>query len=74
LQPPHLAAICAWEGAADFYRDATHHGGILSTFFRHWYDKQVGCRPEAVTGPDPAAGRWFATINGGTGEVVLVPT
>ena len=21
LQPPHLAAICAWEGAADFYRD-----------------------------------------------------
>ena len=41
LQPPHLAAICVWEGAADFYRDATHHGGILSTFFRHWYDKQV---------------------------------
>jgi len=33
----------------------------------------VGCRPEAVTGPDPAAGTWFATINGGTGEVVLVP-
>ena len=30
LQPPHLAAMCAWEGAADFYRDATHHGGILS--------------------------------------------
>ena len=41
LQPPHLAAICVWEGAADFYRDATHHGGVLSTFFRHWYDKQV---------------------------------
>jgi pyruvate,water dikinase len=33
----------------------------------------VGCRPEAVTGLDPAAGAWFATINGGTGEVVLVP-
>ena len=33
----------------------------------------IGCRPEAVTGPDPAAGTWFATINGGTGEVVLVP-
>ena len=41
LQPPHLAAICVWEGAADFYRDATHHGGILSTFWRNWYDKQV---------------------------------
>ena len=33
----------------------------------------VGCRPEAVTGPDPAAGAWFATINGGTGEVIVVP-
>ena len=32
LQPPHLAAICIWEGVADCYRDATHHGGILCTF------------------------------------------
>jgi predicted acyl esterase len=41
LQPPHLAAFCAWEGAADFYRDMTHHGGILSTFMANWYDMQV---------------------------------
>jgi uncharacterized protein len=41
LDPPHLAAMCPWEGAADFYRDMTHHGGILSTFFGNWYDKQV---------------------------------
>ena len=41
LQPKHLAAICAWEGFADFYRDATHHGGILSAFFANWYDMQV---------------------------------
>ncbi len=41
LQPPHLAAMCAWEGAADFYRDATHHGGILSTFWENWYPRQV---------------------------------
>src|ERR671921_233156 len=40
-QPPHLAAMCPWEGAADFYRDMTHHGGILSTFFPNWFDKQV---------------------------------
>jgi predicted acyl esterase len=31
MQPPHLAAICPWEGAADFYRDSTRHGGILSS-------------------------------------------
>jgi hypothetical protein len=41
LQPPHLAAICAWEGAADWYRDSTHHGGILSTFWGNWYENQV---------------------------------
>ena len=41
LQPPHLAAMCIWEGAADWYRDATHHGGILSTMWANWYDMQV---------------------------------
>lgn len=41
LQPPHLAAMCIWEGAADWYRDMTHHGGIVSTFFDNWYDMQV---------------------------------
>ena len=41
LQPRHLAAMCVWEGAADFYRDMTHHGGILSTFWANWYDMQV---------------------------------
>jgi predicted acyl esterase len=41
LQPPHLAAMCIWEGAADWYRDMTHHGGILTTFWANWYDMQV---------------------------------
>ena len=41
LQPPHLAAMCIWEGAADWYRDMTHHGGILNTFWANWYDMQV---------------------------------
>ena len=41
LQPPHLAAMCAWEGSSDWYRDATHHGGIVSTFWKNWYDMQV---------------------------------
>ena len=41
LQPPHLAAMCVWEGAADWYRDMTHHGGILCSFWANWYDMQV---------------------------------
>lgn len=37
LQPPHLAAMCVWEGAADYYRDNSHHGGILSQFLTTLY-------------------------------------
>ena len=41
LQPPHLAAMCVWEGASDYYRDMGHHGGIMCTFSRAWYDPYV---------------------------------
>lgn len=41
LSPPHLAAICPWEGGADFYRDLARHGGILSTFWDAWYRRRV---------------------------------
>jgi predicted acyl esterase len=41
LQPPHLVAICVWEGAGDWYRDKNHQGGILCTFQANWYDMQV---------------------------------
>lgn len=41
LQPPHLAAMCIWEGAADFYRDMSHHGGIYCTFPDQWFPTQV---------------------------------
>jgi predicted acyl esterase len=37
MQPPHLAAMCVWEGAADYYRDNTHHGGILCQFLTTLY-------------------------------------
>ncbi len=41
LNPKHLAAMCVWEGAADFYRDMCRQGGILTTFLANWYDMQV---------------------------------
>ncbi len=41
LQPPHLAAMIGWEGAADFYRDVYYHGGILCQFAGDWYRRQV---------------------------------
>jgi uncharacterized protein len=39
--PRGLTAMCAWEGASDWYRDAARHGGILCTFFGNWYEMQV---------------------------------
>ncbi len=42
LQPPHLAAIVPWEGANDFYRDWSHHGGIFSAGFpTAWWPRQA---------------------------------
>jgi predicted acyl esterase len=66
LQPPHLAACCVWEGAADNYRDFSRHGGILCEFLGSWFNRQVvqlqhGCAGhgqrnpvtgELVTGPE----------------------
>ncbi len=41
LQPPHLAAICVWEGAQDCYRDITHHGGMVSDFMLSVFPRQI---------------------------------
>ena len=41
MQPPHLAAICPWEGVADHYRDCRRHGGILSTFMMRWFEARI---------------------------------
>ena len=40
-QPPHLAAMCIWEGSADYYRELCRHGGILCDFLNSWYNRQV---------------------------------
>lgn len=40
-QPEHLAALIAWEGFTDSYRDAYYHGGILSEFTKRWQERQI---------------------------------
>ena len=66
LKPPHLAALCIWEGSSDYYRELCRHGGILSDFLNSWHPRQVGSvqhglgergaksavTGEAVAGPD----------------------
>src|SRR5262249_37597934 len=70
LKPPHLAAMCIWEGSSDYYRELCRHGGILSDFLNSWHPRQVasvqhgvgtrGARRvgtgERVAGPEPLAG------------------
>jgi len=65
LQPPHLAAMCAWEGAADFYRDWHRHGGILCTFTFPWFRAQVETVQHGVGARGP--------VNPLTGELVAGP-
>jgi len=38
-KPPHLAAICVWEGAANWYREFARHGGIYSGFLDNLYPR-----------------------------------
>jgi predicted acyl esterase len=56
-QPPHLRAIMPWNAVADFYREATHHGGILQTFFYELYTRSVRGNPVSVTAQDLAPER-----------------
>lgn len=39
--PPHLKAICPFEGNFDVYRDNIRHGGIFMDFRSMWYPSQV---------------------------------
>ena len=65
MQPPHLAAICVWEGAADYYRDLSRHGGILSTFLGTWFNRTLVERQYGYG--DRGARSWV------TGELVAGP-
>ena len=65
-RPPHLAAICPWEGFTDLYRDFARPGGILENGFltvwgmatRRRSHGRVDVRGEARRRPTDDA--WFA--------------
>lgn len=40
-EPDHLTAMCAWEGAADRYRDGAYHGGIYDPYGENWIERSV---------------------------------
>lgn len=60
LNPPHLAAICPWEGGSDLYRDWSHHGGIFSNSFpTGWMPRQV------IVNQNGNAGTWHVDLETG---------
>lgn len=65
LKPPHLAAICPFEGFSDLYRDTVRHGGILSSFMLRWYPIQVESIQHGTGNRAP--------INPNTGESIAGP-
>jgi predicted acyl esterase len=38
VNPPSLKCIAPYDGATDFYRDVTYHGGIYCEFMIWWYN------------------------------------
>jgi predicted acyl esterase len=63
LKPPHLAALCIWEGASDYYRELCRHGGILCDFLSSWYPRQVASVQHGVGSrgaKSAVTGEWVA--------------
>lgn len=48
LNPPHLAAICPWEGWTDTYREVVYHGGIPETFFWPYIQTRWGASDHMI--------------------------
>ncbi len=42
LRPPHLAAICPWEGLTDLYRDFARPGGVREDGFSSLWSRLTG--------------------------------
>lgn len=53
LQPPHLAAVVAWEGATDFYREMAYQGGLYANgFVDFWWARQIEPQRNGHDGED----------------------
>ncbi|HET6394914.1 MAG TPA: CocE/NonD family hydrolase [Blastococcus sp.] len=58
LQPPHLAALVAWEGMNDFYREWARQGGLATNgFTQMWWNGQVEVQRNTDDAPD-----WYGEI------------
>jgi uncharacterized protein len=53
LAPPHLAAVVAWEGLTDFYREFAYQGGLYANgFLDFWWQAQIEVQRNGADGED----------------------
>lgn len=68
LGPPHLAAICPWEGFSDIYRDFARPGGIRETGFSTLWSKMTNkiARVKTPIGEEiatrPQRDEWYQSL------------
>ena len=68
LRPPHLAAICPWEGLSDLYRDFARPGGVREDGFSAIWSRgtrsaarvRTDVRKEIVARPERDA--WYESV------------
>jgi len=64
LNPPHLRAICPWEGLSDLYRDLMYPGGVredgFSPLWANSVKAGVNLRAEQLT--HPTRDEWFESL------------
>ena len=64
LRPPHLAAICPWEGVADFYKDFACPGGVREDGFVPFWSKGVAfeINPREEQLKRPLRDEWYKSL------------
>ncbi|MBN9388461.1 MAG: CocE/NonD family hydrolase [Chloroflexi bacterium] len=64
LNPPHLAAICPWEGFSDFYKDLGYPGGVREDGFAKLWGNMVPSRTNVRTEQlnHPLRDEWYRAV------------
>lgn len=48
MNPPHLKAICPWEGVSDIYKEWFYHNGVMENGFTPFFSKRVSRMGDCV--------------------------
>lgn len=63
MQPPHLAAICPWEGFSDLYQDICRPGGVREDGFLPMWSKLTGAEIRQISYGKPLRDAWYKSFS-----------